>query len=45
MSLLRVFLGVIILSLLFARPISGVHASSADSAPSASGAGPEGGCL
>jgi hypothetical protein len=29
MSLLRVFLGVVILSLLFARPVSGLRTSSA----------------
>lgn len=43
MSLLRVLLGVIFLSLLFARPISGVKASSAESHFPA--AALQGGCL
>lgn len=43
MSLLRVLLGVIVLTLLFARPISGVRMCSADSDHAAPGL--QGGCI
>lgn len=45
MSLLRVFLGVVILSLLFARPMSGLRTSSANSDLSGGAASSERGSI